>query len=356
MMDTIQNILDQDENVLDWGVVPFRQIREKLPHSRELQSWIDQGYHGQMDFMANTQTLRQAPLSLAPWAQSAVLFLYKYPEKLKEYDSDHSNPKIKISSYCQGPDYHHQIIHLCNQIENALKINNAEIILRSFADAQPVFERDLAVLAGLGWTGKNTVLIHKKWGSSFFIGGFFINKTLEPRYIPQEDFCGKCTACLNECPTHAFVKVGVLDANKCISYLTIEKKDEIEPALAEKFSGWIYGCDICQQVCPWNHKHLEKESDLKDKQFSQNFEIEMDPWVWLEKLKQGSGFNRMVKGTALSRGGRKKLMRNVLIYILNHSVSSELSKNKLLLIDVQNSETDEILIGLVRKVLKRLDL
>ena len=162
-----------------------------------------------------------------------------------------------MAAYAHGDDYHDRARAIHRAAEAHLRSDPAlkDIRFYAFADTAPVFERDLASEAGLGWRGKNSCTLNRKRGSAFHLGGFFVDVPL-PASAPVEEFCGGCTRCIDMCPTDAFMGPGQLDANKCISYWTIENKGEVPAELSDRFQGWMFGCDVCQEVCPWNYKHM----------------------------------------------------------------------------------------------------
>lgn len=235
------------------GISEARFLEEEAPR---LESWLQAGHHGAMGYMANHFDKRLDPRLLVPGAKSVVSLLYNYHNP--EVPRDPEAPKI--ASYAYGRDYHKvvkkKLLHLMEQLEQ--KVGKVEG--RAFVDSAPVMERQWAAQAGLGWTGKNTLLINKQQGSWFFLAELIIDLELEAD-APIKDYCGTCTACIDACPTDAITPYSVA-AEKCISYLTIELKDEIPEEFKGKMASWAFGCDICQQVCPWNRfaqKHNEPE-------------------------------------------------------------------------------------------------
>jgi epoxyqueuosine reductase len=211
-----------------------------------------------------------------------------------------------MAAYAQGPDYHGVARRILAAAEAHLRADARTAGLRfyGFVDTAPVFERDLASEAGLGWRAKNCCTLNRQAGSAFHLAGFFLDVDLKPS-VPVEDFCGGCTRCLEACPTGAFVAPGNLDANKCISYWTIEDKGALPEALSDRFGGWIFGCDICQEVCPWNRKHLT----APDASPPERFPATGPEWAAL--LRKGGGFQSRFKGSPLTRAGRRSLLRNL---------------------------------------------
>lgn len=216
--------------------------------ARRLEQWLMNGYQGNMSYMERYFDLRIDPCKLVPGAQSVITLLMNY------YPKEQQNEQApKISKYAYGIDYHEYIKSKLNLFLEELRTEIGEVEGRGFVDSAPVLERAWAERSGLGWIGKNGNLITKKAGSYFFIASLIVDLPLE--YDPKfaKDFCGSCTRCLEACPTGAIPEPGLIDGSKCISYLTIELKDEIIPnEFKGKMEGWAFGCDICQEVCPWN--------------------------------------------------------------------------------------------------------
>jgi epoxyqueuosine reductase len=244
---------------------------------------------------------------LIPWAKSAVLFSFRQAAPFRSDTGD-----FRVAAYALGEDYHHRARRILNAAEKHLReIAEADggppPRFAGFCDTWPVFERDLAAEAGLGWRGKNACLIHRRHGSGFLLAGFFTDLTLESPAIPREDLCGGCTACLDHCPTGALFEPGRLDASKCLGYWTIEAKGDIPVEISEKSGTWIFGCDICQDACPWNRK--------PQKTAAPEFPAGRPRTAreWLSLLRKGGGFASRFKNTPLLRAGRRALLRNVLI-------------------------------------------
>lgn len=219
------------------------------PEERRLEEWLNQGRHGTMHWMENHFDKRVDPTKLVPGAKSVVSLLYNYfPE-----DDAPSREAPKISRYAYGEDYHKVIRRKLKDLVEAIEDRAGHpVVGRVFVDSAPVLERDWAKRAGVGWTGKNTLLINPKAGSYFFVAEIISDLPLAPD-TAIKDYCGTCTACIDACPTAAISPAGyLLDAGKCISYLTIELREAIPDEFADRMEGWAFGCDICQEVCPWN--------------------------------------------------------------------------------------------------------
>ncbi len=215
--------------------------------SEALDRWLGAGYGGDMRYLHRQARKRKTPGEIVPEAKVAVVVLENYLTP----DSIESGPGLKIARYAGGADYHQTMAARLERLAGWLLERGARVA-RHYLDAGPVPERELAVRAGLGWIGKNTMLIQPRAGSYFFIGTILTDLALEPDRPFATDHCGSCTACLDACPTGAFVEPRVLDATRCISYLTIEQKGPVPEAVLPQLQGWASGCDICNEVCPWN--------------------------------------------------------------------------------------------------------
>jgi epoxyqueuosine reductase len=235
--------LASEAGFLACGISAARKLQEEEGHLRE---WLDRNYQGKMGYMENYFDKRLDPTILVPGAKSVISFLYNYyPEKVQNTQAP------KIAKYAYGEDYHRvikdKLFALVSQLENI----HGAFQYRIFVDSAPVMERQWAALSGLGWIGKNSLLLRQGVGSFFFIANMVCDLELEPDK-PTTDHCGTCTACIDACPTNAIVADAVIDAGKCISYLTIESKEEIPVSFQPHMEQWAFGCDICQDVCPWN--------------------------------------------------------------------------------------------------------
>jgi epoxyqueuosine reductase len=218
------------------------------PHGDRLDAWLAKGYAGTMRYLHRQARRRKDPRLIVPEALSIVVVLDNYYS-----DPPQTNPIPKVARYALGQDYHQVTRDRVAQLASYLEQSGARIA-RVYTDAGPVPERELAQRAGLGWIGKNTMLIRPGVGSFFFIASIFTDLALEADVPLEADHCGTCTRCLDACPTGAFVEPRVLDATRCISYLTIEHKGPIPEPVVSRLDGWVFGCDICNEVCPWNQR------------------------------------------------------------------------------------------------------
>lgn len=268
--------------------------------ARRLERWLQQGMHGQMGYMENHFDKRLDPTKLVEGAKSVVSFLYNYytPQQQQHADAP------KISKYAYHTDYHFVVKDKLKQLLQFITDTIGEVNGRAFVDSAPVMERAWAKKSGLGWTGKHTLLINKQRGSYFFLGELIIDLELEPD-APIKDYCGTCTACIDACPTEAITPYWV-DGSKCISYLTIELKDEIPAEFKGKMDNWAFGCDICQQVCPWNRfsqPHNEPEFEPHPDLMT------MDARQWYEITEDV--FKQLFKNSPVKRTGYKGLKRTL---------------------------------------------
>ncbi|GAB4136042.1 MAG: tRNA epoxyqueuosine(34) reductase QueG [Bacteroidia bacterium] len=236
------------------GISKAEFLEEEAPR---LEAWLKKGMQGEMSWMENHFDKRLDPRLLVPGAKSVISLLLNYYTDQKQTDPD----APKISKYAFGEDYHAVIKEKLKTLLNTLQEKiGKEVGGRVFVDSAPVMDKVWAKKSGLGWVGKNSNLITKESGSFFFIAELITDLELEPD-IPIKDYCGTCTRCIDSCPTDAIVEPYVVDGSKCISYFTIELKGEIPSEQKGKFSNWVFGCDICQDVCPWNRfskKHHEQ--------------------------------------------------------------------------------------------------
>lgn len=266
-----------------------------------LTQWLERENHGKMSYMENHFDKRLDPTLLVPGAKSVVSLLYNY------YTPEHQNdPQApKISKYAYGKDYHKIIKKKLKAFIQELKKQVGDIDGRIFVDSAPVMEKAWAEKSGLGWVGKHTNLINKDQGSFFFIAELICDIELEEDG-PIKDYCGTCTKCIDACPTDALSPYKI-DASKCISYLTIELKDELIPSeFKGKMDNWMFGCDICQDVCPWNRfskKHQESKFDPKKEL------LDMKPSDWQELTHEV--FDKIFEGSAVKRTKFEGLKRNI---------------------------------------------
>lgn len=266
-----------------------------------LEEWLSRGYHGTMSYMQNHFEKRVNPAELVPGAKSVITLLYNYFPDKEEAPSG----EFRVARYAYGRDYHLVIKEKLRTWMVDLTAEVGEINGRIFVDSAPVMERQWAARSGLGWLGKNTLLINKQYGSYFFIAEAIIDLELEYDG-PIKDYCGTCTRCMDACPTQAFAAPYLLDASKCISYLTIELKEEIPEIFRGQNDNWVFGCDICQEVCPWNRfakPHQEPQFEMTDgvRELMENSRSEFTP----------EDFNKWFKDSPVKRSKLSGLIRNI---------------------------------------------
>jgi len=269
-MKLTNEIVIQKAKTVGFDLVGFAKTDVLENESNNLKVWLNKNYQGGMDYMERNFDKRKDVKQILPNAKSIISLGLNYytPESHSNDDA-----KGKITRYAWGNDYHLIIWSMLDELEVELKKLDPNFESISYVDTGPVMDKAWAVRSGIGWLGKHTNVINREIGSWFFIANIIAN--YEFNYSePIPDFCGTCTACIDACPTNAIVQEYVVDANKCISYLTIENKNEISEEFKGKFDNWLFGCDICQDVCPWNQK-FPVESLLKDFH-PQNKELTLD--------------------------------------------------------------------------------
>ena len=279
------------------GIAKATFLEEEAPH---LEAWLQKGMHGQMGYMARNFEKRLDPRKLVPGARSVVTLLYNYYPQ-KDLAKQHN---YKIAKYAYGQDYHSVIKSKLKALLYDLQDEIGPIEGRVFVDSAPVMERAWSQKSGLGWIGKNSLLLNRQMGSFFFIAELIIDLPLLPD-PPIQDYCGNCTKCIDACPTDAITPYQV-DASKCISYFTIELREAIPESQKGKFENWIFGCDICQDVCPWNRFARPN----KEPGFAPSEELEsMSKSDWLELTEEV--FTKVFRKSAVKRTKYKGLKRNI---------------------------------------------
>jgi epoxyqueuosine reductase len=282
------------------GIAKAEFLEEEAPR---LEAWLNKNYHGQMAYMANHFDKRLDPTKLVEGAKTVVSLIYNYyPEqKLPESKVD-----LKIAKYAYGKDYHFVIKDKLKSFLQCLKDEIGEINGRAFVDSAPIMERQWAQKAGLGWVGKNSLLLNRQMGSFFFLAELVLDVEVSADTPMNKDYCGTCTRCIDACPTDAIVQPAVVDGSKCISYFTIELKDQIPPEMKGKFENWIFGCDICQDVCPWNSFSKPNQ----ESQFNPHPDItEMNKRDWIEITEET--FKKVFAKSAVKRTGYNGFLRNI---------------------------------------------
>ena len=280
------------------GISKARFLGEEAPH---LEKWLSQGMHGEMHYMENYFDKRLDPTKLVEGSKSVISLLLNYFPAANQNDPE----APKISKYAYGTDYHFVIKEKLQALLMYIRETTGDVYGRAFVDSAPVLDRAWAQKSGLGWIGKNANLIHPKAGSFFFIAELIIDLELLPD-APIQEYCGTCTRCIDACPTEAIVAPKVVDGSKCISYFTIELKNAIPASMKGTFENWAFGCDICQDVCPWNRfskPHQEPALQAKKEMLT----MRKKEWIEITEVL----FTELFKHTPLTRPGFKGFKRNL---------------------------------------------
>ncbi|MFO7744314.1 MAG: tRNA epoxyqueuosine(34) reductase QueG [Psychroflexus sp.] len=282
---------------LSCGISKAEFLEEEAPR---LEDWLRQNAHGEMHYMENHFDKRLDPTKLVEGSKSVISLLYNYfPEETQNDDT------YKISKYAYGRDYHHVIKSKLKEMMHTLTEKIGEIGGRAFVDSAPVLEKAWAAKSGLGWVGKHSNLLSKQTGSFYFIAELILDIELEAD-TPVTDHCGSCTKCIDACPTDAIYEPYKVDGSKCISYFTIELKNEIPNGYQDKFEDWMFGCDICQDVCPWNRFSKPHNEPL----FNPHPDLlSFDKKDWEEITKDV--FNEIFRKSAVKRTKFEGLRRNI---------------------------------------------
>lgn len=295
-------LIKQFSKQLGFDYCGIAKAEKLVDDAKRLEQWLNKGMHGSMQYMANHFDLRVDPTKLVPGAKSVITLLLNY------YPSAKQNAEAPgISKYAFGKDYHEVIREKLKTLMQLIKEQIGDINGRGFVDSAPVLERSWAVKSGLGWVGKNGNLINKQNGSFFFIATVICDLELEYDSPFVNDYCGTCTRCMDACPTDAILPNKVVDGSKCISYYTIELKDAlIDESMKGKFDNWMFGCDVCQDVCPWNR--FSKVT--KEQQFTPIPEIlNLTTSQW-EELSEET-FRQIFKNSPLKRTKFAGIQRNL---------------------------------------------
>ncbi|CUS47528.1 MAG: epoxyqueuosine reductase QueG [Idiomarinaceae bacterium HL-53] len=305
------------EKIKAWGEeLGFQQVGiadlDLSKHEAALQDWLDKQYHGDMDYMERHGMLRARPAELHPGSLRAISVRMDYLPKNAKFGSVLRQKDLAyVSRYALGRDYHKVMRKRLKQLGDKIKAYCEHTDFRPFVDSAPILERPLAEKAGLGWTGKHSLLLDSKDGSWFFLGELLINLPL-PIDKPQAEQCGSCTACMTICPTQAIVEPYVVDARKCISYLTIEHPGVIDEKYRKAMGNRIYGCDDCQLICPWNrYATPTPEADFLPRHALHAPKL-LDLWAWNEET-----FMKQTEGSPIRRIGFEKWQRNLAIALGN---------------------------------------
>ncbi len=292
---------------LGFELVGFSKAEPLNNEIENLKEWIEKKYHAKMDYMNKNFDKRLNANNILPNARSVISLGLNY-----YYEDIHNEGKNfgKVSRYAWGKDYHLIIWEKLETLENQLKSLDPNFESKSYVDTGPVMDKAWAVKSGLGWQGKNSNVISKEIGSWFFIANIITNYDFDYNDIIK-DYCGTCTACIEACPTNAIVQPYIVDSNRCISYLTIENKEEIDNHFKGKFENWIFGCDICQDVCPWNKKFSIQSGIDEFKPI--NKELSLTEIFEMEEIE----FKKRFETSPIKRAKLKGLKRNAEFLLAN---------------------------------------
>jgi epoxyqueuosine reductase len=285
-----------------------------------LCDWLDQGFAGDMEYMQRHAEARRHPASVLPEVRSVVMVGMNYNDGgvkgqgsgAREEASAPTSALGKVARYARGADYHVVLRRKLNELLLCVQGEVPGCVGRGVVDTAPLLERDFARRAGLGWFGKNTMLLNKRLGSYFFLGALLLNVELPADDAHESSHCGTCTACLEACPTEAFIGPGNMDARRCLSYLTIELKGSVPDPLRAHMDDWLFGCDVCQEVCPWNRKAPAGSEPA----FQPRPELQAVDLVEVLALSE-EAFRQRFRGTAFLRTKRRGLLRNAALILGN---------------------------------------
>jgi len=288
---------------------------EPPPHLQAYENWLLQGYHGEMTYLETerARSHRADPLKIMPECRSVLVLGMRYPNPVTTPATPSLPPSGRVAAYAWGTDYHFMLPERMNQLAEFIQSQvGRSVVYRAYTDTGPILERDLALRAGLGWIGKNTCLIAPGIGSYIFLAELLLDIEIPPDQPFEADRCGSCTRCIQACPTHCILPNRTLVASRCISYLTIELKSEIPEPLRRLMDNWIFGCDVCQTVCPWN-RFASQDVDPR----LAGPGIHRQPNLAEEIMLSPEGFNHAFKTSSIRRAKRRGYLRNVAIAIGN---------------------------------------
>ncbi|ORM66797.1 tRNA epoxyqueuosine(34) reductase QueG [Pantoea rwandensis] len=312
------------QQIKQWGrELGFQQVgicdTDLSAEEPKLQAWLEKQYHGEMDWMARHGMMRARPHELLPGTLRVISVRMNYLPAKAAFASTLKNPQLGyVSRYALGRDYHKVLRNRLKKLGEMIQEHCGELNFRPFVDSAPILERPIAVKAGLGWTGKHSLILNREAGSWFFLGELLIDLPL-PVDNPQEEQCGRCVACITICPTSAIVEPYVVDARRCISYLTIELEGAIPEEFRPMIGNRIYGCDDCQLICPWNrYGQLTDEED-----FSPRAVLHAPALIDLFKWDEAK-FLRVTEGSAIRRIGHLRWLRNVAVALGNAPYRAEI--------------------------------
>lgn len=314
-----QNLLDSLSQELGFSHWGYQNLKRPISFAH-YQTWLDKNYHGDMNYLKEHASLKENPLELRKNVKSSFIFAFPYVNPIPGR-TDFPIKSNRVALYAKGHDYHYFLKEKLSLVVTKLnELYPAEEFL-TITDSFPVMERDLAAQAGLGWFGKNTCLIHPKKGSLFLLCEILTSLDFQSTTNSLPDFCGKCSRCIDICPTKAIEPNKTLNATRCISYWTIESRKIAPKELRAEFGDWLFGCDLCQTVCPWNQK-IYQDLLNTDKMIQHNEDSlkQLEDELIFILTSSGKKIAAWTKGTALARAGSFGLRRNALVVIANRKL------------------------------------
>ena len=304
------------------------------PHLSTYENWLTLGRHADMDYLATERSRerRADAYRILPECRSILALGVRYPAPVLVAPAQEDSPTGRIAAYARGTDYHLVLPEMMEALVNAIQTHlGRPFPYLCYTDTGPVLERDLAQRAGLGWIGKNTCLIHPRQGSYFLLAEILLGIELDLDAPFEADRCGSCTRCIQACPTGCILPDRTLDAGRCISYLSIEMKSSIPEELRPYMENWVFGCDICQMVCPWNH-FATPEGEA----FYSQRNLDGNPNLLEELALDVHAFNQKYKDSALMRTRRNRYLRNVIVALVNSGYSEANHRAMKLMLDDPN--------------------
>ncbi|MBL6645963.1 MAG: tRNA epoxyqueuosine(34) reductase QueG [Flavobacteriales bacterium] len=286
---------------LGFTAVGFSKAERLETEEQRLEQWLSEGRHGEMGYLERNFDKRLDPTLLVPGTKTVISLLYNHFTEQRQEDPE----APRISSYAFGEDYHHVVKWKLKELLKWMRRDWGSIEGRAFVDSAPIMERAWAARSGLGWIGKHGLMLNKEGGSHFFLGELLVDLNL-PTDGAVTDHCGTCTRCIDACPTGAIIRPQVLDGSKCISYFTIELRDALPEPMAGRFENWMFGCDICQEVCPWN-RHATSHNEPAFAPKPELLRMTRKDWVDLQE----ETFDTLFKKSPVQRTGYAGLKRNI---------------------------------------------
>jgi epoxyqueuosine reductase len=286
---------------LGFTAVGFSKAERLETEEQRLEQWLSEGRHGEMGYLERNFDKRLDPTLLVPGTKTVISLLYNHFTEQRQEDPE----APRISSYAFGEDYHYVVKWKLKELLKWMRRDWGNIEGRAFVDSAPIMERAWAARSGLGWIGKHGLMLNKEGGSHFFLGELLVDLDL-PADGAVTDHCGTCTRCIDACPTGAIIRPQVLDGSKCISYFTIELRDALPEPMAGRFENWMFGCDICQEVCPWN-RHATPHNEPAFAPKPELLRMTRKDWVDLQE----ETFDTLFKKSPVQRTGYAGLKRNI---------------------------------------------